>query len=157
PGLASPQKSIPNPQVALATLDGATNVVPSFITPGGPVREARFVFASPDGRAFASTPRAGGVHRLFTIQGRQDPPGSVLAQPGFPTQLANHNVVFRIPTPTFGLGLIENTPDATLAANLAANADQKRALGIGGRLNTTGNDGTVTRFGWKAQNKSLLI
>jgi CxxC motif-containing protein (DUF1111 family) len=24
-------------------------------------------------------------------------------------------------------------------------------------LNTSGNDGTVTRFGWKAQNKSLLI
>ncbi len=31
------------PQVALATLDGATNVVPSFITPNGPVREARFI------------------------------------------------------------------------------------------------------------------
>jgi hypothetical protein len=33
---------VPNPQVALATLDGATNVVPAFITPDGPVREARF-------------------------------------------------------------------------------------------------------------------
>ena len=30
-------------------------------------------------------------------------------------------------------------------------------LGIGGRLNRNGNDGTVTRFGWKAQNKSLLL
>jgi len=30
-------------------------------------------------------------------------------------------------------------------------------LGIHGRLNRNGNDGTVTRFGWKAQNKSLLL
>src|SRR6202044_3080291 len=47
--------------------------------------------------------------------------------------------------------------DATLQANLAANSTAKTALGIGGLLNTSGNDGTVTRFGWKAQNKSLLI
>src|SRR5207249_9188984 len=33
----------------------------------------------------------------------------------------------------------------------------KRFLGITGHVNTTGNDGTVTRFGWKAQNKSLLL
>ena len=28
---------------------------------------------------------------------------------------------------------------------------------ISGRENRNGNDGTITRFGWKAQNKSLLI
>jgi CxxC motif-containing protein (DUF1111 family) len=44
-----------------------------------------------------------------------------------------------------------------LQANLAATQSQRSQLGIGGRLNTTGNDGTITRFGWKAQNKSLLI
>ena len=75
----------------------------------------------------------------------------------FPMELANNNVVFRIPTPTFGLGFVENTPDSILQANLAANAAAKAALGIGGRFNTNGNDGTITRFGWKAQNKSLLI
>jgi CxxC motif-containing protein (DUF1111 family) len=42
-------------------------------------------------------------------------------------------------------------------ANLAANAFTKRNLGISGRVNRSGNDGTITRFGWKAQNKSLLI
>jgi CxxC motif-containing protein (DUF1111 family) len=52
---------------------------------------------------------------------------------------------------------VENTPDSNLQANLAANAAAKAALGIAGRFNTSGNDGTITRFGWKAQNKSLLI
>jgi CxxC motif-containing protein (DUF1111 family) len=66
-------------------------------------------------------------------------------------------VVFRIPPPLFGLGLVENTPDAALQANLAADQSQKAALGIGGKFNTSANDGTITRFGWKAQNKTLLI
>src|SRR5260370_17027748 len=39
PGLKSPQKPVPNPQVALATLDGATNTAPSFINANGPARE----------------------------------------------------------------------------------------------------------------------
>src|SRR6266853_1047125 len=62
-----------NPQVALATLHRASNILPSFITPDCPIRDARY------------------------------------------------------------------------------------RLGIGGRFNTSGNDGTITRFGWKAQNKSLLV
>ena len=139
-----------NPQVALATLDGAQNTVPSFITAEGPVREARFVRnadGSPDG----------GVHGLYTIMGRTDAEGCNLRQPNFAQQLANNNVIFRIPTPTFGLGLVEATPDSTLQANLAANRQIKSQLGISGSLNTSGNDGTVTRFGWKAQNKSLMV
>jgi CxxC motif-containing protein (DUF1111 family) len=153
PGLISKQNPVPNPQIVLATLHGAQNTVPSFITSNGPVREARFVAQSSQ----AGAPRDGGVHGLFTIQGRRDAPGCQLAQPDFATQLSNHNVIFRIPTPTFGLGLVENTPDATLQANLAADQQSKSGLGITGRLNTSGNDGTVTRFGWKAQNKSLVI
>ena len=150
PGLASPQNPVPNPQVALATLDNASNTVPSFITAHGPVREARFI-RNPNGSA------DGGVHGLYTITGRSDAPGCVLAQPNFAQALAYHNVIFRIPTPTFGLGLVEATPDSTLRANLAANQSVKSQFGIGGALNTSGNDGTVTRFGWKAQNKSLAI
>src|SRR5205814_242258 len=61
------------------------------------------------------------------------------------------------PTPTFGAGLIETITDTTIRRNLAANSATKRHLGITGHVNTNGNDGTVTRFGWKAQNKSLLI
>ena len=89
PGMTSPQNPVANPQVALATLDGATNSVPSFITPGGPVREARFK-------------SDGGVHGLFTIQGRKDATGCTLAQPNFAQALQQNNVIFRIPTPIFG-------------------------------------------------------
>jgi CxxC motif-containing protein (DUF1111 family) len=153
PGLRSPQRPVPNPQVALATLDGASNAVPPFITPDGPVREVRFVVIS----SAAGAPRDGGVHDLFTVRGRQDAPGCNLRQPDFGAELAAANVVFRIPTPLFGLGLVENTPDEALVANLAADQATKCALGIAGRFNTSANDGTVTRFGWKAQNKSLLV
>lgn len=150
PGLGSPQNPIPNPQVALANLDGATNFVPSFITMHGPVREARFI-RNPNGTA------DGGVHDLYTIAGRSDAVGCNLGQPNFNAALANHNVIFRIPTPVFGLGLVEATPDSTLQANLASTANARASLGIGGSFNTSGNDGTITRFGWKAQNKSLLM
>jgi len=154
PGLSSPQNPVPNPQVALATLDGATNSVPSFTTANGPVREARFVATNPNS---LTSPLDGGVHDLYTIQGRTDAPGCTLAQPNFAQQLSLGNVIFRIPTPTFGLGLVENTPDATLISNLNATASARKSLGISGVFNTSGNDGTITRFGWKAQNKSLLI
>ena len=139
-----------NPQVALATLDGARNVVPSFISLSGPVREARFIF-NPDG-----TPD-GGVHDLYTIAGRSDAPGCSLAQPNFAEAIRARNIVFRIPTPTFGAGLVENTPDLNLETDAAALSGQRKTAGISGNFNHSGNDGTITRFGWKAQNKSLLL
>ena len=67
------------------------------------------------------------------------------------------NLIFRIPTPVFGAGLIENIPDGAIIANMRANASLKQHLGISGHTNNSGNDGTITRFGWKAQNKSLEI
>jgi len=75
-----------NPQIGVATLDGANNHIPPFIRQDGPAREVRFK-------------SDGGVHELFTIAGRSDAAG----------------------------------------------------------FNYSGNDGTITRFGWKAQNKSLLM
>jgi CxxC motif-containing protein (DUF1111 family) len=66
-------------------------------------------------------------------------------------------VSFRVPTPTFGGGLIESIPDSAILANKTANGGLKAWLGISGHENRTGNDGSVTRFGWKAQNKSLMI
>jgi CxxC motif-containing protein (DUF1111 family) len=140
-----------NPQIAVATLMGAKNTIPSFIAANGPVREARFI------KNANGTPD-GGVHDLFTITGRSDAPSScTLAQPNFAAAVAANNVIFRIPTPTFGLGLVENVPDAGLQGAVSAVAQQRASLGISGQFNTSGNDGTITRFGWKAQNKSLLI
>lgn len=139
-----------NPQIAAAKAMGARNTIPSFIRLDGPVREVRFV-RNPDGTA------DGGVHNLFTIAGRTDAPGCDLQQPDFASQLAARNVIFRIPTPTYGLGLVENTPDYVFEANLVADRIAKLELGILGRFNHSGNDGTITKFGWKAQNKSLNV
>jgi len=149
-----------NPQVAMA--NGA-NTLPSFITIDGPVREARFVRngdGSPDG----------GVHGLFTITGRPGAETCKIAQPDFARELGRNNVIFRIPTPVFGAGLIEAIADSEILRNQALAASTKQALGIGGRPNMllsgslitgipnrNGNDGTIGRFGHKAQNKSLLI
>jgi len=154
PGLASKQNPVPNPQVTLATLHGASNTPPSFITTHGPVREARFVSTNP---ADPHAPLDGGVHGLYTIAGRPDARGCTLPQTDFQTQLRQNNVIFRIPTPLFGLGLVELLSDEALQLNLSSTASQRAAQGIGGRFNLSGNDGTITRFGWKAQNKSLLI
>jgi CxxC motif-containing protein (DUF1111 family) len=143
-----------NPQVAVATLNGAHNVVPSFITANGPVREARFINVPGSN---PTTPD-GGVHDLFVITGRSDAPANcTITQPDFTTQINHNNVIFRIPTPTFGGGLVENVSDQALQAGLDGSSGVRSSFGVAGRLNRNGNDGTVTRFGWKAQNKSLLI
>ena len=130
-----------NPQVDVATKNGATNTLPSFITLGGPVREVRFQ-------------SDGGVHDLFTITGRADAPGCNIAQPDFSSP---GDIIFRIPTPTFGAGLIQSISDTTILSNKNANQTAKATLGISGHENREGNAGTITRFGWKAQNKSLMI
>ena len=153
-----------NPLIAVATLNGAKNVVPWFIAPNGPIREARF--------KRSNGVSDGNVHDLFVITGRSDAPGCNIAQFDFlpagnsvTGQGGNRNIVFRIPTPVFGAGLIEAIPDSVILANQQANAAQKSALGISGHpnailsgnVNRSANDGTITRFGWKAQNKSLLM
>ena len=138
-----------NPQIASAIAAGANNDVPSFLSLQGPVREARFVL-NPDGSP------DGGVHDLFTIAGRSDAPGCKLKQPDFETEIARGNVIFRIPTPVFGDGLLENVPDATILANKVSSQAEKTWLGISGRENRNPQDGTITRFGWKAQNPSLM-
>jgi CxxC motif-containing protein (DUF1111 family) len=137
-----------NPQIAMAVADGATNKIPRFITANGPVREARFI-RNPNGSP------DGGVHDLFVITGRSDAPGCNITQPDFESAIEQGNIIFRIPTPLFGAGLVESITDTAIVTN-AANP-HKAALGISGQVNRSGNDGTVTRFGWKAQNKSLVM
>jgi len=145
-----------NPETLVFDLDGAQNKLPSFITADGPVREARFVFFTRRDGSLSSTPD-GGVHDLFVITGRSDAGNCSINQPDFESALAHNNVIFRIPTPLFGAGLIENISDEAILANMNANAAVKHQLGISGHPNRNGNDGTISRFGWKAQNKSLSI
>ncbi len=162
PGGTSPAS---NPLIAVATLNGAKNVVPWFITAAAPIREARF-------KQHADGTPDGGVHNLFVITGRSDAVGCNTAQESFlpagdpvTGQGGNPNIIFRIPTPTFGTGLIEAIPDSAILANISRNRPEKEAMGIyghpnailGGNVNRSGNDGTITRFGWKAQNKSLRM
>ena len=154
-----------NPQVPLAKAFGARNIVPSFIKLDGPIREARYRY-KPDGSP------DGGVHALFVISGRVTDAAATRATARSSSRTSRarsptNNVIFRIPTPTFGLGLMEQIPDSAIVANGRADAAAKTGLGISGRPNSAaapsghpnrnGNDGTIARFGWKAQNKSLLL
>jgi CxxC motif-containing protein (DUF1111 family) len=131
------------------------NTTPNFITANGPTREVRFpFFLNANGTADTSAPN-GGVEDLFTVSGSPGAGSCRLAQPPYETAEAANDVIFRIPTPTFGAGLIENLDDSTLLKNLSANLENH--FGIAGTFNHNGNDGTISRFGWKAQNKSLHV
>ena len=141
----------PNPQTALGSLHRLPNAeqpVPSFITRDGPIRVARFI-RKPDG-----TPD-GEVHALYTISGRTDAPGCDLAPPDFADEMAAQNVVFRVPSATFGAGLVEAVTDPALESNLRLTGPRRAALGISGHFNRA-SDGKISRFGWKAQSESIL-
>jgi hypothetical protein len=132
---------------------GKQNTVPSFEQQYGPIREVRFKY-KPDGT------RDGGVHQLWLAKGvvyDTTIPNCALTQPDFDGEYARGNLSFRIPLQMLGLGLIESIQDREILARFAATAGQRTALGIGGRPNRSGNDGTITRFGWKAQNKSIAM
>jgi CxxC motif-containing protein (DUF1111 family) len=154
------QRKPENPEFDLIShRKGATNHVPSFIQQFGPIREVRFA-KKPDG-----TPD-GGVHQLFTVAGRSDvfPAGqpntcnnAVLPPIDFETEFKKGNLRFRIPLQMFGLGIIDGIQDREIMDRHNATAALRKALGIGGATNRSGNDGTITRFGWKAQNKSIAM
>jgi CxxC motif-containing protein (DUF1111 family) len=146
-GGSSPAHS---PAEKIAHRLGGTNIVPDFEKPDGAFREVRFKYNT-DGT------RDGGVHSLFTLQGRSDTPTCTLQQPDFPAAVRERNIAFRIPLQLFGLGLIESIQDSAIRANMNANLPQKRVLGIAGHPNIVPNNGTISRFGWKAQNGSITI
>ncbi len=146
-----------NPQFTAVNngIAGPGNTIPTFLQPNGPTREARFpFFFNANGTVNTGAPN-GGVETIFTVTGLPGSGTCSISQPNFAAAQAANNVIFRIPTPTFGAGLVENIDDSTLIANQAANA--ANGLGISGTFNRNGNDGTIARFGWKAQNKSLVI
>ena len=186
-GGSSPPHTVGNPQLLFLRLNPTSkNVAPSFITADGPVREARFI------RTPSNTPD-GGVHAIFTVAGLPGAEKCKLAQPDFQKEQRKKNVIFRIPTPLFGTGLIEQIEDREIRQNLGKNSAVQYGADYGlksfsikkghlnsfkeghvaafresvtrskstrkntGEINSSDNDGTIARFGWKAQNKSLLV
>lgn len=132
-GGSSPRQ---NPQFQMAKAHGASNRIPHFLRPNGPVLVVQ---------------KAGELLPLFTVTGRTDAFTCAVGQPDFSD---TSNLSFRIPTPVFGAGLIDNIPDTAIVANQRAEAPRKRELGIGGEPNID-STGMAGKFGWKAQHHSL--
>jgi len=144
--------SLPNnPLFNVYQLLGAQNQMPFFETPNGPTLVARFPYqndlVTPDGH----------VHQLFTITGRTDAGTCNIQQPDFVTAYAENNLIFRNTTPFFGGGLMEIIEDSDIVNNMNSNTTLKQSLGITGHPNYNGDDGSINRFGWKAQKRSLLL
>ena len=119
-----------NRQPIIAHAEGATNSAPiSFVTANGPTVEVRFKWRmDATGHFVLDASRAGadkrvvdgGVHALYTIAGRKDADQACqLAQPPFQQAFVQDNVTLRIPTPLFGLGLIEAIDESTINHNAA--------------------------------------
>lgn len=154
-GGSSPLNNPEYQVIAQGVASAATNTLPSFMKPRGPTVVARFpFFMNSNGSPNKNAPN-GGVEDIFTVSGRSDAGNCNIQQPDFQHAEQTNNIVYRIPTPTFGAGLIENIDDSTLIANQQAQFSNN--FGIAGTFNRNGNDGTIARFGWKAQNKSLLL
>jgi len=148
PGGSSPPS---NPLFSIYNLNGATNSMPFFITSSGPILEARFINQP------GTTIPDGTVHQLFTVTGRTDAKGCSISQPDFSTAASQNNLVLRQVTPTYGDGLIEVVRNIDIVNNMNSNPTIKQQLGITGHPNHSGNDGSIQRFGWKAQVRSTLL
>jgi CxxC motif-containing protein (DUF1111 family) len=140
-----------NPLFSIYNYNGANNTMPSFITSTGPILEARFIDQP------GTTIPDGTVHQLFTISGRTDATGCNISQPDFVTAAAQSNLVLRQVTPTYGAGLMEVIRNIDITNNMNSNLSVKKTLGITGHPNYSGNDGSIMRFGWKAQVRSTLL
>jgi CxxC motif-containing protein (DUF1111 family) len=131
--------------------DGAFNDVPFFETFSGPTVVARMPMQ------LANLSQVDGhVHQLFTITGRIDAGSCNIPQPNFSQASGDQNLIFRNTTPTFGAGLLEIINDKDILSNQATQCASQATTGICGIPNYS-SDGTIGRFGWKAQDRSVLI
>lgn len=130
--------------------DGAINDIPFFETLNGPTVVARMPTqlntSIPDGH----------VHQLFTITGRIDAGSCDIAQPNFSQASSDGDLINRNTTPTFGAGLLEIINDKDILSNMMTQCASKGTTGICGKPNYS-SDGQIGRFGWKAQDRSVLI
>jgi len=136
-----------NPLFQVYQTDGTdhfNNTMPSFETQSGPVLVPHL------------PPSSGGnglVQQLFTITGASSAPGCNIQQPNFSQETG---LVFRQPLPTFGDGYLDFIENRDIINNLNSNLPLKTSLGIGGVASMNGDDGSVNRFGWKAQWRAIL-
>lgn len=134
-----------NPLFQIYQSDGTdqfNNTMPSFETASGPVLVPRLPVS------------AGGnglVQELFTIAGPSYSSCNI-QQPNF---AAEPGLVFRQPLPTFGDGYVDFIENKDITNVLNSNLSLKTSLGIGGMENIA-DDGSVSRFGWKAQWRAIL-
>ena len=141
-GGSSPKQ---NPQLKMAKSHGASNAIPDFVKTDGPVLAVRL-------KTKVGFTESGEVLPLFTVSGRADAYHCAVDRPDFSD---NSVLSFRIPTPVFGAGLIDNIPDTVVLANRTAHTSEKLVLGIRGEPNID-SAGAVGKFGWKAQRHSLV-
>ncbi len=134
-------------------LNGALNEMPSFESEAGVMANARFPQVLP-GNPYPIP--AGFTQELFTITGRSDAGSCDLEQPNFNGAQAANDLIFRTPLPMFGDGLMEIIPETQLLANQTAECAEEASTGICGTPQLA-PDTTISRFGWKAQERSALI
>jgi CxxC motif-containing protein (DUF1111 family) len=134
-------------------LDGALNEMPSFESQTGVMANARFPQVLP-GNPY-SIP-AGFTQELFTITGRSDAGSCDLEQPNFSGAQSANDVIFHTPLPMFGDGLMEIIPEGQILGNQAAECADEAETGICGTVQLA-SDTTISRFGWKAQERSALL
>jgi CxxC motif-containing protein (DUF1111 family) len=92
---------------------------------------------------------------MFTITGRFDAGNCDISQPDFTQASSDNNLSFRSILPIFGDGLVEIINDRNIIGNREAQCAQEGTTGICGTP-SRGSDGGISRFGWKAQNRSVL-
>lgn len=123
-------------------------VAPPFLKNPGPTLAARLKYKA-DGT------RDGSVHQIWTISGRPDAPGCNIKQTDWNAELSKNNVAIRITTPTFGAGLVESIADSAIVNSKNSAVSTKSSLGIHGHENRNTTDGSISKFGWKAQIRTL--
>src|SRR5258708_11356911 len=125
--------------------------MPLFIASTGAIVEGRFINVpgtrSPDGN----------VRQNFRVVGRRDAHGWSITEPDSTTASSTGNLALGQVPPTYGDGLIEVVRNIDSVNNMNSNLSRKASLGITGHPNYSGNDGSIQRFGWKAQVRSTLL
>ena len=132
-------------------LDGALNEMPYFESQSGSMLNAHFP------NALGGDPIPSGfTQQLFTITGRSDAGSCDIQQPNFSGAEAANDISMRTPLPMFGDGLVEIIPEPQILSNQVAQCNNEASTGICGTTQPA-PDNTISRFGWKAQERSALL